>query len=61
MSVVQVPGLKTTYVILKAGSGNASIKKSQSGTLHATGVVKETGKKFWSTKDPCARGPSGFP
>ncbi|EGB08636.1 hypothetical protein AURANDRAFT_8640, partial [Aureococcus anophagefferens] len=21
-------------------------------TVHATGVVKETGKKFWSTKDP---------
>jgi len=20
--------------------------------VHATGVVKETGKKFWSTKDP---------
>ena len=21
-------------------------------TVHATGVVKETGKRFWSTKDP---------
>ena len=21
-------------------------------TVHATGVVKETDKKFWSTKDP---------
>ena len=21
-------------------------------TVHATGVIKETGKKFWSTKDP---------
>ena len=53
----QVPGLTTTYEILKAGSGGASIAKGSHGTLHATGVVKESGKKFWSTKDPCARFP----
>merc|ERR1712020_243920 len=27
-------------------------EKSRTVTVHATGVVKETGKKFWSTKDP---------
>ncbi|CAJ1367855.1 unnamed protein product [Effrenium voratum] len=41
----------TTYEILKAGSGKA-ITAGSNPTVHATGVVKETGKKFWSTKDP---------
>jgi len=51
----QVPGLKTTYEILKPGQGGTAITKGSQGTLHATGVVKESGgvrKKFWSTKDP---------
>ena len=47
-----IPGLLTTYEILKSGQGGASITKGSTGTLHATGVVKESGKKFWSTKDP---------
>merc|ERR1712141_655503 len=46
-----IPGYQTTYEILKAGSGN-KVEKSRTVTVHATGVVKETGKKFWSTKDP---------
>merc|ERR1712194_414785 len=41
----------TTYEILKTGSGNTVIKGAQV-TVHATGVVKESGKKVWSTKDP---------
>eukprot|EP00322_Chrysochromulina_rotalis_P030880 CAMPEP_0115867562 /NCGR_PEP_ID=MMETSP0287-20121206/20830_1 /TAXON_ID=412157 /ORGANISM="Chrysochromulina rotalis, Strain UIO044" /LENGTH=122 /DNA_ID=CAMNT_0003322167 /DNA_START=24 /DNA_END=392 /DNA_ORIENTATION=- len=41
----------TVYNILKVGSGNA-VAKGATVTVHATGVVKETGKKFWSTKDP---------
>ena len=41
----------TVYNILKEGSG-AEVKKGAKVTVHATGVVKETGKKFWSTKDP---------
>ena len=41
----------TVFEILKDGSG-AEVKKGANVTVHATGVVKETGKKFWSTKDP---------
>jgi len=41
----------TTYKILTEGSG-AVVKKGSMVTLHATGVVQQTGKKFWSTKDP---------
>ena len=47
----EVPGHATTFETMKAGAGPA-IKKGDSITVHATGVVKETGKKFWSTKDP---------
>lgn len=46
-----LPGYKTTYKILKPGSG-AAVKAGANATVHATGVIKETGKKFWSTKDP---------
>lgn len=46
-----IPGHGTTFRILKAGDGPA-IKKGSTATVHATGVVKEGGKKFWSTKDP---------
>mmetsp|Transcript_14600 Transcript_14600/g.30873 ORF Transcript_14600/g.30873 Transcript_14600/m.30873 type:complete len:117 (-) Transcript_14600:326-676(-) len=46
-----IPGYKTTRRTLKEGSG-ASVVKGATVTVHATGIVKETGKKFWSTKDP---------
>ena len=41
----------TVYEILKPGSGK-TVTAGAHVTVHATGVVKETGKKFWSTKDP---------
>merc|ERR1711862_330533 len=41
----------TVYNILKAGSG-AEVAKGATVTVHATGVIQQTGKKFWSTKDP---------
>merc|ERR1719284_691045 len=41
----------TTFEILKEGSG-PGVAKGNTVEVHATGVVKETGKKFWSTKDP---------
>merc|ERR1712070_84552 len=41
----------TAYTILKPGQGPA-VAQGNTVTVHATGVVKETGKKFWSTKDP---------
>eukprot|EP00416_Gambierdiscus_australes_P015090 CAMPEP_0171058520 /NCGR_PEP_ID=MMETSP0766_2-20121228/2543_1 /TAXON_ID=439317 /ORGANISM="Gambierdiscus australes, Strain CAWD 149" /LENGTH=117 /DNA_ID=CAMNT_0011513805 /DNA_START=50 /DNA_END=403 /DNA_ORIENTATION=+ len=46
-----VPGYKTTKQTLQEGSG-PSVKKNDKVTVHATGVVQQTGKKFWSTKDP---------
>ena len=49
----EIPGFKTTYAVLKAGDTDGpSVAKGSAVTVHATGVVVETGKKFWSTKDP---------
>ena len=46
-----IAGHQTTYRILREGDGD-HVVKGKTVTVHATGVVKETGKKFWSTKDP---------
>jgi len=46
-----VAGCATTKRTVTAGSG-ASVQAKNTVTVHATGVVVETGKKFWSTKDP---------
>merc|ERR1711981_1433964 len=40
-----IEGYQTTYEILKAGSGN-KVDKGRTVTVHALGVVKETGKKI---------------
>jgi len=50
--VQSIPGHRTVFRIVKPGRGPAKVRKGSSVVLHATGVVKETGKKFWSTKDP---------
>lgn len=47
-----IPGYKTTYTIKAPGNGGKKVKKGSKVTVHATGIVRETGKKFWSTKDP---------
>merc|ERR1712022_71476 len=47
-----IPGVETTYEITKEGTGQGTVTKGSTVTVHAKGVVKETGKKFWSTKDP---------
>eukprot|EP00930_Biecheleria_cincta_P087285 TRINITY_DN76533_c0_g1_i1.p1 TRINITY_DN76533_c0_g1~~TRINITY_DN76533_c0_g1_i1.p1 ORF type:complete len:119 (+),score=29.31 TRINITY_DN76533_c0_g1_i1:59-415(+) len=47
-----VPGYKTTRECLKPGNGGKTVEKGCTATVHATGVVQQTGKKFWSTKDP---------
>merc|ERR1712144_72547 len=47
----QVPGFRTTKETLKEGAG-PQITKGCTATVHATGVVQQTGQKFWSTKDP---------
>lgn len=47
-----VPGFKTTYEVIKPGSGK-SVTKGATVSVHATGnVLSEAGpQKFWSTKD----------
>ena len=48
-----VAGLKTKKLtVSEAPEGSPTIAKGDTITVHATGVVKETDKKFWSTKDP---------
>ena len=47
-----IEGFKTTFKVLKPGDPASVVAKGASVTVHATGVVVETGKKFWSTKDP---------
>ena len=48
-----VSGLKTKKMtVSEAPAGAPTIAKGDTITVHATGVVKETDKKFWSTKDP---------
>ena len=42
----------TTFEIVSQGQAWIAITKGSTATVHATGVVVETGKKFWSTKDP---------
>merc|ERR1719324_2259838 len=46
-----VPGFRTTYEILTAGAGDQAVSKGNTVTMQATGVVSESGKQFWSTKD----------
>jgi hypothetical protein len=40
----QVPGLATTYRVTKEGQGGKAITPGTSATLHATGIIKETGE-----------------
>ena len=48
-----IGGFKTQFAVLKPGDADGAIVASGSAvTVHATGIVVETGKKFWSTKDP---------
>ena len=48
-----IAGLKTKRLtVSEAPAGAPTIAKGDTITVHATGIVKETDKKFWSTKDP---------
>lgn len=49
-SNVAIPGHKTTYSVVTEGAGRA-VKNGDKVTVHATGVVIDTGKQFWSTRD----------
>merc|ERR1712176_314193 len=47
-----ISGVKTTYKVLTEGKNPGPIVEvGDTVTVHATGIVQETGKKFWSTKD----------
>ena len=46
-----IPGYATTKETLAAGTGPI-VAKGDTVTVHATGTVEQTMKKFWSTKDP---------
>ena len=48
----EIAGYKTKYKITKQGSGSRVVSPKNVVTVHATGIVRETNKKFWSTKDP---------
>merc|ERR1719235_1336226 len=48
----EISGYKTKMRSKQEGSGTRVVGKGDTVTVHATGTVKETGKKFWSTKDP---------
>ncbi len=49
----EITGYRTRMGVVRVSpSSNAPIvEKGDYVTVHATGVVKETGSKFWSTKD----------
>jgi len=47
-----IPGYNTTYQIKTPGRAGKKVVKGCSVTVHATGVIRETGITFWSTKDP---------
>jgi FKBP-type peptidyl-prolyl cis-trans isomerase len=48
-----IAGMATTYQTIQEGNG-AAVAAGNTVVVHATGIVGETGKKFWSTKDPGA-------
>ena len=50
-ALTAIPGYDTTFEIVTAGKGD-TVTKGARVQVHATGVVEQTGKKFWSTKDP---------
>lgn len=47
----KLAGIKTVFRTEREGSGRA-VAKGDTVTVHATGVVGESGHKFWSTHDP---------
>ena len=48
-----IPNFETTFKVVDTNQcqeGCQTVEKNNIVTVHATGVVKETGKQFWSTK-----------
>lgn len=51
--MVAIQGYQTTYEVVKPGNAQkGTVQRNAKVTVHATGVVTESGKQFWSTKDP---------
>eukprot|EP00927_Polykrikos_kofoidii_P078615 TRINITY_DN75419_c0_g1_i1.p1 TRINITY_DN75419_c0_g1~~TRINITY_DN75419_c0_g1_i1.p1 ORF type:complete len:155 (-),score=19.65 TRINITY_DN75419_c0_g1_i1:120-584(-) len=49
---LSIPGVKTTYSILKEGPVDApTVDINDRVEVHAKGTVKSTGKTFWNTRD----------
>ena len=50
----KLSGYDTSYETTVAGADDVDIfvKKGDKVKVHATGIVEQSGKKFWSTKDP---------
>eukprot|EP00448_Togula_jolla_P029488 CAMPEP_0170620756 /NCGR_PEP_ID=MMETSP0224-20130122/28228_1 /TAXON_ID=285029 /ORGANISM="Togula jolla, Strain CCCM 725" /LENGTH=116 /DNA_ID=CAMNT_0010946951 /DNA_START=42 /DNA_END=392 /DNA_ORIENTATION=+ len=46
-----INGFQTTMAVIREGSG-PMVEAGNWVTVEATGVINETGEKFWSTKDP---------
>ena len=44
-AATDIPGYLTTYEVLTEGTGAETVSKGQHVTVHATGVVKESGYK----------------
>lgn len=47
----ELPGYATKFETVLAGEG-AAVSMGKRVTVHATGRIKESGKTFWSTRDP---------
>eukprot|EP00929_Paragymnodinium_shiwhaense_P055848 TRINITY_DN27959_c0_g1_i1.p2 TRINITY_DN27959_c0_g1~~TRINITY_DN27959_c0_g1_i1.p2 ORF type:complete len:123 (-),score=33.33 TRINITY_DN27959_c0_g1_i1:380-748(-) len=50
-----ISGHLTTYEVKKLGDGNRAICRGDKVTVHCTGIILRTGRKFWSSKDPGQR------
>lgn len=51
----RLPGLATTFTVLRRGCAGddaaRTVARGDEVVVHAVGVVKESGKRFWSTRD----------
>jgi len=54
-TVHRLPGLATTFTVLRRGCAGddaaRTVARGDEVVVHAVGVVKESGKRFWSTRD----------